>query len=82
MSIEIELKNVGRNKVCKLIKTNLSDLTLAEHRALEEALKCLASRDVWIQQKGERFSPDEYTVYAGGRNVGEISIRLQSSVLN
>jgi hypothetical protein len=78
MEYTIELTNIGRGKVCKTFNSKTADLTVAENLAYKEATKYLMSRYTWLEHDTE----DLYSLYAGGRRVGDIKIRLCESALN
>lgn len=71
---QIELRNIGRGKVCRTIVVETAILPAVEQRAIRECKKHLMSRDVGLNSRGDLT----YGVCAGFRSVGEVSIKTVS----
>ncbi len=67
---KIELENVGRGNVCRAVEVEAGSLLDAEDVAARECRKHLASRFIDTCHDYGQF----YTVYAGDRPVGKVSI--------
>jgi hypothetical protein len=64
--MELQLINVGRNKINKTVFAK-NDKEMWRH-----IKSCLLSQDIELTQTETK---DKYTIWAGMRNVGEIIIR-------
>lgn len=67
----INLHAVGRDKVTRSLTVSYPTLPRVEGRALQECKKHLASRNVALGTACDL----NYAVYAGGRVVGNVSIK-------